>query len=255
MTKRVFIVVVICLSFWTSTEAVSQLRFRVAAGLSTNWITNDNPATYRITGVGDPTDSTAGYGGGLDGVQTGWGIAGFADIDKQKTYRVPFGIDFWGMSGTQTLNARTFTIAVRNEVQIYSGHVGFEWSFVEFPLAYARAYIGGEARFNHIGGNSINVYEEYRSTSPPLIRDTTYIGKEAATRIGGMVRIGIEGELYYPLFLNTSLAWGVMNLIGRDSRPTWEGGRGELLTAIPLNEAGESYVQHINFTFMLQVRL
>ena len=63
------------------------------------------------------------------------------------------------------------------------------------------------------------------------------------------------GELYYPVFINTSVAWGVMNMIGRDTRPTWEGGRGELLTASKLNEGVESYVQHLNFTFMIQVRL
>ena len=240
---------------WSGMDMHAQLRFRVAAGLSTNWITNDNPATYRITGVGDPTDTTAGYGGGLDGVQVGWGITGFADLDKQKLYRIPFGLDVWMMGGTQTLNGTSFTIAVRHEVQVYSGHAGFEWSFVEFPLAYARAYLGAEMRLNHVAPNSINVHEEYRSTNPPLIRDTTYSAKAAATRLGGMIRLGIEGELYYPVFINTSIGWGVMNLIGRDSRPTWEGGRGELLTAVPLNEAGESLVQHVNFTFMLQVRI
>ena len=255
ISVRLLILTIGCVLAHQAAFAQSQLRFRVAGGLSTPWITNDNPATYRIAGNGDPTDSTAGFGGGLDGMQIGWGLKGFADLDKQKVYRIPFGFDFWSMSGTQTIQGNRFEISVRHDVEMYSGHMGFEWSFVEFPLAYARAYVGAEARLTHVGPNSIRTYEEYRSTDPPTIRDNTVSRKEAATRIGGMVRLGIEGELYYPVFLNTSVGWGVINLFGRDTRPTWEGGRGELLTAVGLNESGESYVHMLNFTFMIQVRI
>lgn len=238
-----------------TSSAQSALRFRVAGGLSTSWIINDNPATYRIAGNGDPTDTTAGFGGGLDGMQVGWGIKGFADIDKQKVYRIPFGFDLWTMSGTQTLQGRNFEIAVTHDVNLYSGYAGFEWSFVEFPLAYARAYVGAEARVTHVGPNTVRTYEEYSAADPPIIRDRTVSRKEAATRMGAMLRIGIEGEIYYPVFINTSVGWGIINLLGRDTRPSWDGGRGELLTAVALNEPGESFVHMLNFTFMVQVRI
>jgi hypothetical protein len=73
--------------------------------------------------------------------------------------------------------------------------------------------------------------------------------------MGAMARFGIEGEIYYPVFLNTSVGYGVMNLVGRDDRPTWKEGRGELLTARPLNEPTEGLLYHMNFSFMIQVRL
>lgn len=254
MNQRIFILLagVVLLA----ASATAQMRFRVAAGLSTSWITNDNPATYRITGTGDGTDTTAGFGGGLDGMQMGWGIKGFADLDKQKMFRIPFGVDIWTMSGTQSLNADNYKVSVRHDVNVYSGSVGFEWSFVEFPLAYARAYIGAEARLTHVAPNSIYFRTQVvNSLGDILTQDTTFNGKEAATRIGAMARLGIEGEIYYPVFLNTSVSWGAMNLIGRDMTPTTEGGRGELLTPRPLNEAYESIVMNLNFTFMIQVRI
>jgi hypothetical protein len=46
-----------------------------------------------------------------------------------------------------------------------------------------------------------------------------------------------------------------MNLLGRDTRSTAEGGRGELLTPVSQNESGEAILHHLNFTFMVQIRL
>ena len=252
LLPRILIAALVLLSATVVSEA--QVRFRVAAGLSTDWITNDNPAVYRIAGTGDETDTTAGFGGGFDGMQIGWGLKAFADLDKQKIMRIPFGIDYFMYRGAQSIQASTFKILVNNEVNLYSYHAGFEWSFVEFPLAYARAYLGAEARVTSVSPNTITYQESYVNAPE---RDTTRVisGKDAATRLGGMLRLGIEGEIYYPVFLNTSVAWGVMNLIGRDTTPTWEGGRGELLTPFPINEASESLIYHLNFTFMVQVRI
>jgi len=238
-----------------SFAATGQVRFRVAAGLSTDWITNDNPAVYRIAGTGDELDENAGYGGGLDGMQIGWGLKAFADLDKQKILRIPFGVDAFMYSGAQTVQSSRYKLNVRHEVNLYSYHAGFEWSFVEFPLAYARAYLGAEARMTTVAPNTITLRSQYPFATPPVDTTISFTGKDAATRLGGMIRLGIEGELYYPVFLNTSVAWGVMNLIGRDTTPTWEGGRGELLTPSPVNEAGESLIYHLNFTFMVQVRI
>ena len=251
MIRRVLIVVaVIAVTLPAAMDA--QVRWRLATGLSTDWITNDNPAIFRLSGTGDPSDTTAGFGGGFDGVQFGWGIKGFADLDKQKILRIPFGVDWFNYGGAQALNGSTFQILVTHSMDLFSPYAGFEWSFVEFPLAYARAYIGAEARMTYVAPNTVRIQEDYDTG---FRRDTSFSSKEAATRLGGMVRLGIEGEIYYPVFVNTSVGWGVMNLIGRDNTPTWEGGRGELLTASKANEAGESMVYHLNFTFMVQIRL
>lgn len=247
---------IVVLVFVTCAVGLSaQVRFRIAAGLSTDWITNNNPATYRMVAEDNASDDKPA-GGSLDGMQMGWGLHGYADIDKQKYFRIPFGVDYWMYDGTQSIQSYLSGVQVRHEVNIVSTKVGFEWSFAEFPLAYARAYLGGEIRPTFIGSNNVHSrLWEYGNSEIRTDTTTDVSLKEACTRVGGMVRLGIEGELYYPVFINTSVAWGVMNLIGRDTRPTWEGGRGELLTVSKLNEAGESYVEHLNFTFMIQVRL
>ena len=247
--QQLLFVIVIMLA---CSAATAQIRFRVAAGLSTDWITNDNPATYRISGSADEVNDSLGFGGGFDGMQMGWGLKGFIDLDKQKRFRIPIGIDYHMFSGAQSVKATSYTITTRHEMDLTTGILGFEWSFVEFPLAYARAFIGGEARVLYVAPNEIHLKVQTRDST--TIDETTN-GKPSATRLGAMARLGIEGELYYPVFINTSVAWGVMNLVGRDDRLESEGGRGELLTPRNVNEGGESIVQHLNFTFMIQVRL
>lgn len=235
-------------------SAGAQVRWRVSAGMSTDWITNDNPAVHRLTGTSDSID--APLGGALDGMQMGWGIRAYADLDKQKTFRIPFGLDYFSYSGTQSMNAPTYAVQVRHDVNLFTGHLGFEWSFVEFPLAFARAYIAGEVRGLYVAPNTITTSTRIVSDSGHVTsRQEVFSGKEGAFRLGGMARLGIEGEIYYPVFLNTSVAYGVMNLVGRDMRSTADGGRGELLTPNKMDAAGEGLLYHLNFTFMVQVRL
>ncbi|MEN9281292.1 MAG: hypothetical protein RL594_227 [Bacteroidota bacterium] len=232
-------------------SANAQIRFRVATGLSTDWITNDNPATYLLAG-----DTLRPFGGSFDGAQVGWGLRGYIDLDKQKTFRIPVGVDLFLYRGTQSINGSTYAFRVEHSANLISSFTGFEWSFVEFPLAFARAYVGAEARFLYVGANTITATGTtiIQRDSVAVTRDE-YSGKPSAFRMGAMARLGIEGEIYYPVFLNTSVGYGVMNLIGRDTRPTWQEGRGELLTAVPRNEATEGLLYHLNFSFMIQVRL
>jgi len=238
-----------------TTFATSQVRYRLAAGMSTDWITSDNPAVYRITGQQNNPDPNQAFGGALDGMQMGWGIRLYADLDKQKKFRVPIGIDYYGFSGVQAFTAETFSLRIRHDVDVFTGLIGFEYSFVEFPLAFARAFAGVEVRPLWVAPNSINQIERTITPSGIVENNRTYSGKDGAFRVGGMVRLGIEGELYYPVFLNTSVGYGVMNLLNRDERSTANDGRGELLTPQRLNENGERMLSHVNFTFMIQVRL
>ncbi len=230
-----------------------QIRFRVASGLSTDWITNDNPAVYQLSG--DTSKPNRPYGGAFDGAQVGWGLRGYIDLDKQKTFRIPVGVDLFMYRGTQTINGLGYNFRVDHASNLISTFTGFEWSFIEFPLAYARAYVGAEARFLFIGENTITSRGVTVVDGTANVTEYEYNGKPSAFRMGAMARLGIEGEIYYPVFLNTSVGYGIMNLVGRDDRPTWQQGRGELLTARPLNESGEGLLYHLNFSFMIQVRL
>ncbi|MCU0330515.1 MAG: hypothetical protein MUC47_05990 [Candidatus Kapabacteria bacterium] len=237
------------------------IRFRVSGGLSTLWITNDNPAVSRIVAntegelvAPDNPDDTP-IGAAFDGQQIGYGIRGYADLDKQKRFRIPFGLDYHMLRGTQSVRSTSFTILAQNSLNITTAHLGFEYAFMEFPLAFARAYVAAELRGAFIGQSELQV--RWTTILPDSIsrREGVLPGKPSTFRLGGMARLGIEGELYYPVFLNTSIGYGVLNMVGRDSRSTASGGRGELLTPDNKNEAAEGYIHYVNFTFMIQVRL
>jgi hypothetical protein len=249
--------ILLILSLLSLLPAVSsaQIRFRVAGGISTDWITSDNPAVYRIV----PEDADAlgdgQVGGAFDGAQMGWGLRGYIDLDKQKKFRIPVGVDVFSYSGAQSIQSDFYSIRVQHENTLTTGLAGFEWSFVEFPWAFARAYLGAEARVLFVGENLITYDEKQIVNGELQERFVQYNGKPSTTVVGALARLGIEGEVYYPVFINTSIGWGAMNLIGRDERPTSEGGRGELLTPVSRNEGPEQILYHVNFTFMIQVRL
>ncbi len=261
MHRQIMIIGMLALLFVLSAnQTAAQIRYRVAGGLSTDWITSDNPAVYRLASSDTSTSPANEFGGALDGMQVGFGVRMYADLDAQKKFRIPVGVDVYTFSGVQAVNANTYKLRIRHDVDVFTGIVGFEYSFLEFPLAYARVFVGTEIRPLYVAPNNIITDEMYVG-SDGSIESTVhkeYSGKPSAFRLGGMIRLGIEGEIYYPVFLNTSIGYGVMNLIGRDTRPTSEdgnGGRGELLTPRSINEATEQMLSHVNFTFMVQVRL
>jgi len=236
----------------SASQLSAQVRFRLGTGLSTQWITNDNPATYRMVGELDSTRDEV-TGGSFDGMQFGWGLRGYADLDKQKTFRVPFGFDYTYYTGAQSWATPQSSIFLRHTNKAYTVLTGFEYSFLEFPLAFARVYSGVELRGTYFVDNQKELQITYASGIQGI--DTKVIGKPDVFRLGAMARLGVEGEIYYPVFLNTSVGYGAVNFIGRDTLPTSEGGRGELLTPDRRNEGPESLVWQMNFTFMIQVRL
>jgi hypothetical protein len=250
---RTLAVIIACISI-VSTNAVAQVRFRVAAGLSTDWITSDNPAVFRLASSQNAVPEET-YGGAFDGAQMGWGLRGYIDLDKQKKFRIPVGLDYFMYKGAQSIVGETYSIRLTHENALTAALAGFEWSFVEFPWAFARAYVGAEARMLFVGANTITRDSKTLVADSIVQRVEVFNGKAATSRLGAMARLGIEGEIYYPVFVNTSVGWGAMNLLGRDTRSTANGGRGELLTPVSQNESGEGVLYHLNFTFMVQVRL
>lgn len=235
-----------------SLSAQAQIRYRVAGGLSTAWIINDNPATDRIVPA---TDSLEYFGGGFDGMQVGFGIRFWADLDKQKTFRVPIGIDYYNFEGAQTQTSSTNSIAIRHNMDVIATTIGFEAALIEFPFAFARMYAGIEARPTFFSASNVDVRLVTKSTDTTIVVEQSYSNKESQFRLGALGRLGIEGELIYPVFVNTSVGVGALNLIGRDTTPVSEGGNGELMTPGKLDEIDEGMLLYVNVTFMIQVRL
>lgn len=244
------VIAILLIAGTLSTQA--QIRYRVAGGLSTAWIINENPATDRIVPA---TDSLEYFGGGFDGMQVGYGIRFWADLDKQKTFRVPIGIDYYQFEGAQTQSSSTSSIAMRHEMDVIATSIGFEAALIEFPFAFARMYAGIEARPTFFSASTVDVRLVTKSTDTTIVDERTFSNKPSQFRLGALGRFGIEGELIYPVFVNTSVGVGALNLIGRDTTPVSDGGNGELMTPGRLDETDEGMLLYVNVTFMIQVRL
>jgi len=67
--NRTIILLAMALTAFFVNSVQAQVRFRIATGLSTDWITNDNPAVYQLSGSPDTSDPDRPYGGSFDGAQ------------------------------------------------------------------------------------------------------------------------------------------------------------------------------------------
>jgi hypothetical protein len=104
-----------------------------------------------------------------------------------------------------------------------------------------------------VGGSRFQYNVDEYSTGNPLPQyslDTTL--KPSVFRLGGAVRVGVQGILSEPLRINISAAYGVYNLVGRDLRSTGADRRGQLLTPTRIGETGEQFAMYSNISLWLQ---
>lgn len=214
-------------------------------GLSTSRIIGDNPGAKPMV----ERDSTkpAVNGGSFDGFQPGIVLKLNFKIDKQGNFEIPIGFEYNFLRAAERIPISKYTTASLNHsVDIPAISIGFNYHFLKFPLANVKAYIGLETRLNFIQSGiwRREIRYGYLDTTDILERKT----KVPATRLGGVLHLGIEGEISEPVFINTTFGIGAMNLIGRDNS------RGELLTFSRYNEIEESIVFNYYFSLMIQYR-
>ena len=73
--------------------------------------------------------------------------------------------------------------------------------------------------------------------------------QETATRLGMGLRIGVDGEVFAPWYVNISAGYNAFNLLGRNDS------RGELFTPSNLSEKVESIIGAIATTILIQYKL
>lgn len=217
-----------------------------AIGISTVKILGDNPGALPIL----QTDTTkeAITGGSFDGAQPGVDFRLTYTLDDDKTFRIPFGMDYSFYEANERIPASQFvTIKLTHSLETASIYTGFHAVFLRFPLADAKAYAGLEARGTLIH-NAKYRYREVYATDGTANKDITIESKKDAWRFGGLMRIGIEGEINKSLQINTSAAFAILNLLGRDNK------RGELLTPFATFESEESIVYNFHFSLLIQYK-
>ncbi|MEM4260712.1 MAG: hypothetical protein QXG00_05740 [Candidatus Woesearchaeota archaeon] len=230
---------------FSQTGFVDFRSIHIIFGLSTSRILGDNPGAKPM--VERDTSKPAVNGGSFDGFQPGFVLKLNFKIDKNGNFEIPLGFEYNSLRAAERVPISRYTTAtLYHSVDVPAVSIGFNYLFFKFPLANVKAYIGLETRLNFIQSGTWRreIKYGYLDTTDILERKT----KVPATRLGGIIHLGFEGEISEPLFINTSFGLGAMNLIGRDNS------RGELLTFSRYNELEESIVYNYYFSLMLQYR-
>jgi hypothetical protein len=226
----------------------AQIRnFQVTGGLTTMWITSENIARERIF----PRSEEEMPGAGFDGQQAGISLRMLYGIDAVKNMRVTAGLDYYFLRGIQRNQFTSSTLFFTYSVDMPTLVLGTEYALLEYPPGDARIYAGIEARGALTIAKPIN-FRLVRLKGDTLIQSGKGEIKENAFRLGGAVRLGIDGEIYDPFYVNFSVGYGIINLVGRDDS------RGELFTpnhtAVGYIEAKENFIHNMLVSFLIQYR-
>lgn len=244
-TYPVIAIAAIMLLCGNGLKAQTGKSFQVAGGLATTWIVGSNVAQEGLI----PQDTIDKVGGGFNGQQLGASLRLIYGMNEANTIRLNTGLDYYFLRGTQRLSGKAAQGFVNTETDLPTIALGIDYAFVEYPPGNARIYAGLEARGTFIISRPSTLRLIRLGEQEPFQQEV-FASKENTFRAGGAVRLGIEGEIFHPLFVNISTAYGVANLIGRNDA------RGELLTpaAVTADESGENFLHTMFFSFLLQYR-
>jgi len=229
-------------------------EIHVGVGLVTSWLNGANPASDIIF----PRDTVHSIGGGFNGQQPGIALRGIFIMDPDRRIRITTGLDYIWYTGLQRIEGPGYTFYARHTLEIPTIILGFEYAFLTLPLANAKVYAGVDARYSIVSGGSFRrrvVYKNFDKiddttiASKPFYGNQAYPQFESQSRLGAALKLGIEGELLDPIYVNISGSYGAINLVGRNDI------RGELLTpSKEVAETQESVLGNIFFTMMMQYR-
>lgn len=199
-----------------------------------------------------PTDNNGStvFGGQMGGGHPGYHLQLTAYMDNMENYRIPIGISHNFMSSANTRPASSQGILTRfnHSIDLIKINAGFHAAIWDLDSSEAKIYFGPELMYSFITNSD---YKEKFDFLKPGEEDIelAQMSKENATRIGGLLRLGVEGHLHKKLYVNIGIGLGCLNLFGRDDE------RGELFTYTNKIEVQESYVYFIDFSLILQYHL
>lgn len=220
-------------------------NYTLGVGISTIKILNPNPNSRSM----NPLVHRDGYiGGSFKGAMPGIDLRATFQLDDDGFWRMPVGVDMTFFSARERLPITTkLTDRFENNANIYAPYVGLNYTLIQIPKARASFYLGVEARASIIDGPEFRFIRTY-DLLPEQSFDITEHNKENTVRLGGLLKLGLEGELVDNYVINSSIGYGVLNTFMRDNA------RGELLTPRKDFETQESYLQGIFFTIMVQYK-
>ncbi len=216
----------------------------VAIGLSTAQMINDNPAAKSIQP--SSSDEPIVFGGGFVGAQPGFEVRITTPFSDNDRWRIPYGIDYQFYTAKERIPiGRNIEDKRFHSMQIITPFLGVNYVLQDLEYLNAKTYVSAEMRLAMIN-NIVNRLEENYFFLDQFDTTINYATKGNATRLGGIVRVGVEAMLFNPLELNASVGVSLMNAVFRDDA------RRELLTPFKLFETQERYLWNLNFSLLFQ---
>lgn len=247
MLKNIFTLIAILLLTVSISEAQFPSGLKIATGLTTTSLLGDNPAKLPMVPMTDEEDAVTG--GALTHAQPGFEFRLIMPVDNEQTYYVPLSFEYAFFTGRERINTSQFIVDIwTHSLDVISLSTGLNMNFYKMDFANAQIYAGIEGRVSFIGNIDTRAERDYLEN---LLEDETWIvpPKENATRIGGTLRLGVEGKLRDVFHVNAGFAFSAMNLIGKDNE------RGELFTPIKVLEVKESTVTTFQVFILLQFNI
>jgi len=220
---------------------------KISAGIITTDILGDNRAKLPMVATSDEDDAYTGVI--LVFTHPNIAIRAILPTDQYETLKLTGGIDYVLFSGRERIVVnRNIVHLLRHDVNMLAVVGGADYVLAELGFANAKIYTGAELKLNYFHSIKAERYENYLRDNE---RDNTYIhpSKSEALRLGGVIKFGVEGRIRNRFYVNTGVALGIINAVGRDDS------RGELLTPLKLLENAESPVSTFQVIILLQYTL
>lgn len=232
-------------------ESSDRTGLYIAGGLSSSWFVGNDRMTFPFAPSLPLPDDADEFvpGPNYKGQFPGLGIRGMWVFDQARKFRASFGLDYHFYVSRDRELSEGLIIRKLNSHYIPAFTGAFDYAFINLPVAQAKIYGGLDVRGTFVVSNTYEEFIEYQFNSS-LNRSLTR-SKEGTFRLGGGAHLGVEGEIFDPWYVNLSIGWGIMNLVGRDDA------RGELLTPYPDEkyENKETRVYNIFANLFVQYRL
>lgn len=234
--------------------AEAQLYRAIATlGYTATFLINSPAANLIFT----PADRDSGTlyvtGSRFVGAQSGITFRYTQALDERERWFLPVGLEAIFFRGKQRQENYLYIGRGQVSADMVTATAGLQYRFADLPLAQAFLYVGIEPRLSVVTGPQITYTVSEKSNNQVITEfsfDTTL--KPTVVRLGNTLRIGAQGVLDDKILINVNLAWGVFNLVGRDSRMTDPQRRGNLLTPTRIFETSERLEQFIQFSLWLQ---
>lgn len=250
INRKTIIVILLIITLSGSMFAQFRKGFSVAWGLKTTELLGSNPATKPFAEI-DPNKPPS-FGGGFDGPQPGMELLFEFPVDENNNFVIPLGIDYTFYRGLQRIPQTYYVIQdIENSVDVSSISLGLNYAVKKYNIANAKIYVGIEVKSSFIGKNVFTIETNYHDLDSVEIWTSSL--KESCVRIGGSLKLGLEGEIAPNWYVSIHGTLGIVNLIGRDDT------RGELLTPYKKTqfsiENQESLLYTLQYAFLIQYRL